>query len=455
MVELGDLASGKADLVAVGGVAGGSRAADLALRELAGKRARNRRRGVGCAGHAHGLVHVAAARERVADGAANAGGRAAKGLDLGGVVVRLVLEEVEPILVLAVDVDLGLHGAGVDLLGLVEAGELARVLEPLGADGAHVHEADGLVIAAKLVTDVHVAAERGRCLGVVELDVGEGSAKGGVAAVVGPVGVDHANLGDGGNAALARKVALAELGIRHVHRQAAVAHKVLDALIVQVEEAVQDLDVCGLRVRGCEGLALLERRLARLDRVDHVVLDGCKVVVGEFALQHVDLGVSHRGTLALRDELDALGRRGVAHVKLAGQGLHGKDARALRNLGHLARGSVGLGLGEDNGHALLEELLGDAFDVVAVDDAQACERRDAQHVPQLVAECPRLPVESVPFLNVDARDHRGHLSCWVWAGCAAGAAPKDHSPFYGSRSTGAGGRRARHTLVAERVARGG
>lgn len=28
---------------------------------------------------------------------------------------------------------------------------------------------------------------------------------------------------------------------------------------------------------------------------------------------------------------------------------------------------------------------------------------------------------------------------------AAGAAPKDHSPFYGSRSTGAEGLRARHT----------
>ena len=448
MVELGDLAGGKADLVAVGGVSGGCGAADLALRELAGKRARHRCRGVCRAGYAHGLVHVAAARERVADGAADAGCRAAKRLNLGGVVVRLVLEEVEPVLVVAVDVDLGLHGAGVDLLGLVQAGKLARVFEPLGANGAHVHKADGLVVAAELVTDVHVAAERSRHLGVVELDVAEGGTKGGMAAVVGPIGVDHADLGDGGHAPLVRKVALAELGVGHVHGQSAVAHKVLDALLVQIEKPVQDLDVRRLGVCGGEGLALLERRLARLDRVDHVALDGVEVLVGERALQHVDLGVSHRGALALRDELDALGRRGVAHVELTGQGLHGKDARALRHLGHLARGAVGLRLGEDYGHALFEELLRDALDVVAVDDAQVRERRDAQHVPQLVAKRPCLPVESVPFLNVDARDHRGHLSCWVWAEGVAGATPRRtaHHSTAAVSSASEGGERATHSL---------
>ena len=141
MVELGDLAGGQADLVAVAGVAGGGGGHELALRELALHGLGHGDRGVGRAGHAHGLVDVAAAGERVADGAADAGGRAAKGLDLGGVVVGLVLEEEEPVLVLAVDVDGDLDGAGVNLLGLVEVLELARVLEPLGADRAHVHEA--------------------------------------------------------------------------------------------------------------------------------------------------------------------------------------------------------------------------------------------------------------------------------------------------------------------------
>ena len=48
----------------------------------------------------------------------------------------LVLKEEQPVLVLAVDIDLHLDGAGVDLLGLVETGEDAVLLEPLRADRA-------------------------------------------------------------------------------------------------------------------------------------------------------------------------------------------------------------------------------------------------------------------------------------------------------------------------------
>ena len=42
-------------------------------------------------------VHVAAARERVADGAAHAGGGTAEGPDLGRVVVGLVLKQEQPV----------------------------------------------------------------------------------------------------------------------------------------------------------------------------------------------------------------------------------------------------------------------------------------------------------------------------------------------------------------------
>ena len=242
VVELAHLAGGEADLVAVAGVAGRGGGHELALRELAGKRLGHGARGVGRAGDAHGLVDVATARERVADGAADAGGSAAERLDLGGVVVGLVLEEEEPVLVLPVDVDLDLDGAGVDLLGLVEARELARVFEPLGADGAHVHEADGLGVAAQLVAHLEVPVEGGLDRGVVDLHVLELGAKGGVAAVVGPVGVDHADLGDGGVAPLAGEVVLAELDVGEVHGQAALSDERLEARLVKLAKAVEHLD---------------------------------------------------------------------------------------------------------------------------------------------------------------------------------------------------------------------
>ena len=119
MVQFCNLTGGKTDLVAVAGITGGSGRDQLALGQLAGHRFRDRLQRVGCAGHAHGLIDIAAAGQRVADGTADAGCGTAERLDLGGVVMGLVLEEEEPILLLAVHIALDFDGAGVDLLALV------------------------------------------------------------------------------------------------------------------------------------------------------------------------------------------------------------------------------------------------------------------------------------------------------------------------------------------------
>ena len=58
-------------------------------------------------------------------------------------VVGLVLKQEQPVLVLAVDIDL----------------HLDSLLKVLGADGAHVHEADGLGVATELMAHLHVAVE--------------------------------------------------------------------------------------------------------------------------------------------------------------------------------------------------------------------------------------------------------------------------------------------------------
>ena len=120
VIDLIHLTGSEADLVAVGGITGGSGGHQLALGQLAGQGLTDGLEGVACAGDAHGLIDVAAAGQRVADRTADAGGSAAERLDLRRVVVGLVLEQEQPVLVLAVDVALDLHGAGVDLLRLVE-----------------------------------------------------------------------------------------------------------------------------------------------------------------------------------------------------------------------------------------------------------------------------------------------------------------------------------------------
>ena len=152
-------------------------------------------------------------------------------------VVGLVLKEEQPVLVLAIDIDLHLDGAGVDLLGLIDISHDAGLLKVLGADGAHVHEADGLGVATELVAHLHVAVEGLLHHGVVDRHVIQDGAEGGVAAMVGPVRVDHADLGDGGVAILIAEVLLAEGDVRLVHGKTALGNKGGKAGLIELAEA--------------------------------------------------------------------------------------------------------------------------------------------------------------------------------------------------------------------------
>ncbi len=106
-------------MVAVAGVASGSGCDKLTLGKFAGERLGDRDGRISSSRHAHRLVDVATTGERVADCAANTSCRPTERLDLGRMVVGLVLEEIEPILLHAVDIDLDLDRAGVDFLGLI------------------------------------------------------------------------------------------------------------------------------------------------------------------------------------------------------------------------------------------------------------------------------------------------------------------------------------------------
>ena len=129
-----------------------------------------------------------------------------------------------------------------------------------------------------------------------------------------------------------------------------------------------------------------------------------KSSVERFAGEQVDLGGADGGALALGDQLHALGGGGGALVELAGQRLDGEDGRAGL-LGEFVIGEVDLRLGEHGGDAASEQLLVDALDVIAVDDAQGRERLDAQGVAKLGEQLLRLDVKPGFLLYVHARDH--------------------------------------------------
>ncbi len=405
MIQLVDLACCKTDLIAVAGIARSGRGDQLALRQLAGKRLGNGRQRVCRTGHAHGLIHVAAPGQWIANGSAQTRRRAAERLDLGGMVVRLVLEQVQPILILAVDVNRALHRAGVDLLRLVQAGQDALRFQPFRADGAHVHQAHRLLSAAQLVAHGLIAIPSGLHALVVDGNLGHLGAEGGVAAVIGPVGVDHLDFRDGGAATLFGEVALAEGDVGQVHGQAPLVDEGGQARLVKLQKSPEHLHRLRGRLRHVQRLALGERRLARLDRVDDVMLDGGKGLVGAAALDDDDPGKRHIRALPLADQLNAL-RSGVgALVELARQRLDREHAPAGRI--KRRRGVVNLRLAEHRRHALLEQGLVDALDIVTVDHAQARIARKAlgNSLAKLREQLAGLNVEAGLLLHVDAGNH--------------------------------------------------
>ena len=243
VVQLADQAGGQADLVAVGGIARRGGLGDLPLGQLAGDGILQGGPGVAAAGDPHGLVHIGPAGQGVPDAAADAGGRAAEGLDLGRVVVGLVLEHEQPVLLLSVHRGGDVDGAGVDLLALVQVLQNSPLFQYLGGDGAHVHEGlrpgGGLLLAIDLHPGIQVLLV---CLGHVliqdlhGIDVG---AEGGVAAVIRPIGVHHPHLRDGGVPVfLVPEIGLEELQVRQVHGQAVVRQQPGQTVLIQPGEAL-------------------------------------------------------------------------------------------------------------------------------------------------------------------------------------------------------------------------
>ena len=110
----------------------GRLADDLLLGQLALQGIRLQYGRVSRAGHAHRLIDIGTAGERVADRAAEAGGRAAERLDLGRMVVGFIFEIDQPLFRLSVHIDRNDDRACVDLVGLLLVVKPALFLELLG-----------------------------------------------------------------------------------------------------------------------------------------------------------------------------------------------------------------------------------------------------------------------------------------------------------------------------------
>ena len=229
-----------------------------------------------------------------------------------------------------------------------------------------------------------------------------------MAAVVGPVSVHHADLGDGGLAALIiAEIALQERQIVQIHSETEFITQRIERGAVHGGEALHGAHGGGDVILHAQRLRQLQRCLAALDGVDDILLDRGDLGIRQLALKRIHACGAHERTLALRQDLHAL-RSGIgALVILTGQILHGKHRVALRQR---VRHDVELGLGQHRLDGVVKQVPADALEVIAVEQAQPRQGLDAQKCPQILQQGARLVRQRRLLFYVYSVNHACALS---------------------------------------------
>ena len=393
MVDLVNQSGRQTDLVAVRGIAVCGGGAQLALRQLVLERLVQRDGRITGAGDTHCLINIGASGQRVADRTAQTGCRAAERLDLSRVVVGFVLKHQEPRLLLAVDVGIDTDGAGVDLLALVQIAQEAALLEHLGAGGADIHQSNRALGSLFRTVDLDACVQIAvidllyhRIFDVCVVDFGQERR---VTAVIRPVGVDHADLGDGRIALfLACKVILEELQIVQIHCQTEGGQQLLQSSLVHGDKALDGLDGGRDGVVGIQRLRLVRGCLAGVHRVDQITADLVQILVGQLAAEHVDVRRSDLRTLALRHQLNALCTGVGALVILTRKRLDRQNGIVTFRHGEgLVIANVNHRLGEHNVLRSGIDIRINALNVVAAKLAHGRQRRDLKQAAHVRAKC--------------------------------------------------------------------
>ena len=354
-------------------------------------------------------MDIGTAGERVADAAADAGGRAAEGLNLGGVVMRFVFEHQKPVLLLAVHHGGHMNGAGVDLLALVELGEQTADLERLCADGRNIHKRlralGGLLRAVDLLARGEIARIGALDGVIVDADLVKVGGEGRVAAVVGPVGIDHAQLGHGGVAALGlAEIVLQRLEVGDIHGKPHGGEQRGERGLVHGGEALDGRNALWLGKLLGERFGLCKARLAAFDGVDDIALDRLDIGIRQRAIERVDLRRADARALALAQKLDALRRAVRALVELTGQGLDGKDRAGVlrvRRVGH----KVQRRLGEHAPAGIFKERGLDPLYIIAIPDTRGAQALHAEKIAAVRQQRLALGRETLPLFHIGPKYH--------------------------------------------------
>ena len=416
MIDLFYISGGKTDLVTIGTVAAGRAPHQLLLGQFALQRLGCGHRGICGAGHTHGLIYIGAARQRIADGPAQTGGRAAERLDLRGMVVGLVLKVHQPLFHFSVDLHRHHDGAGVDLVRLLLILELTFFFQFLHGHQRQIHQARELVLPALIdllpVSQVLLvgALDGIAVIAVSKRHIRQLRAKGGVAAVIGPVGVQHTDLRHGRIAfLLVPEIILNMQEILKRHGQVQGAVQFLQIFLGHPAESVENLHILRLLEHRLQGIRFLHIRLTGVHRVDTERLDRRQFLLGRAALDHVHGGRADHRLLGRIQKLHALYRGIRPLVKLSRQILHTEHRVPFLHRKFFQIKDVHRRLTEYRMAGFLKSLVRNMLHIIADQYSDPRHSLNSQITLDLFLQFLRLDCIRLFFLNKNASYHAAYL----------------------------------------------
>ena len=382
MVHFIYLTGSQTDLVTVGAVTCSCSGNDLLLWQFARDGFAEWGQRISSTGYAHCLIYIGTTGQWVTDRTAQTGSSAAEWLDFGWMVVGFVFEHQQPILIFAVNINGDLNGASVDLFGFVQISQFAVCFQSFCADGSQIHEADRFVSAnVEFFTELEVFVVGIFDVVAVDIYILNDGGECGMTAVVGPVGIDHADLGDGWAAFfIFAEVFLAEGDISQVHSKTVVFDKCFQTCFIQFEEAFQYCDISRYIERSVEGGQSVQSGFTGFHWIDQVFLDFQEIFVADITGNNVNLCRCNGWTLILCSQLDALCSGVCTLVELTRQILYSEDTVVGSKLRENIVDVVNLWFGEDAQFCHFEVFCRDVFHIVAVDDTDAFNAFDTEGV---------------------------------------------------------------------------
>ncbi len=389
MVIFFDFPRSETNLVAIGAVAFGCFNGDLPLGEFPRKGLGERSPGISRTGDAHGLVYIGTAGKRIPDAAAQTGGRAAEGFDFRRMVVGFILEEKEPVLHTFFRIYLDLDGAGIDFFGLVEIFEFSFLPESLDSCRGHIHEGHGTlrIFAVNMDSCFFIFVQSFRNGSAVSAffhaDLRQLRGESGVTTMVGPVGIEHFDFRHRGVPLFFVPEIVPNHGeIVMAHGKAHGLDEVINAFVIQFCEAFHGRNRFWFFNRKIQCICRFKRYLSRFHRVYQEFQDLFPVSFNKGAVEYINQGTAHPGTVFSRHNGQALFGGVCPLVILPRQEFH---AQHQVSLGEFGSRIVYRRFRENGGHSLFIIFIGEAVHVIAMVNGRIG-NAISQHLAKLTGE---------------------------------------------------------------------